>query len=282
MNRMKRSLYLLPIALVAVACDMRSERADRRSNGREERRGTSASTATITRNWPAASIRELRVFEIEGSISVEAAATTDITLVATARGDLDIRKGVENDGLFESELQGDTLRIGRREERKRRGGFKLDIPFLFGHEDKRIDYVLRVPPTVSLEVMTVNGRIVTRGVEGETQATTVNGRIDIETAGLNELRATTVNGTVKAKFTRDFQGARFKTVNGSVEAFFPQNASFAIDLSQMNGDFEASFPLSIHSNPGSRRVSGEVNGGRHDLKIVTVNGDVELAKLNGT
>jgi DUF4097 and DUF4098 domain-containing protein YvlB len=107
----------------------------------------------------------------------------------------------------------------------------------------------------------------------------VNGAIDIETAGLNELRATTVNGAVKATFTRDFQGARFKTVNGGVEAFFPQNASFAVDLSQVNGDFEASFPLSIHSNPGSRRVSGEVNGGRHDLKIVTVNGDVELAKL---
>jgi hypothetical protein len=28
-------------------------------------------------------------------------------------------------------------------------------------------------------------------------------------------------------------------------------------------------------------VSGEVNGGQHELKIVTVNGDVELARLNG-
>jgi DUF4097 and DUF4098 domain-containing protein YvlB len=175
--------------------------------------------------------------------------------------------------------EGDTLRIGRKEHKRK--GFRFNIPILFGHSEKRIDYVLRVPPTVELEVMTVNGRIVTRGVEGETQATTVNGKIDIETAGLNELRATTVNGQVKAKFTRDFQGAHFKTVNGGVEAFFPQNASFAVDLSQVNGDFEASFPLSIHSNPGSRRVSGEVNGGRHDLKIVTVNGDVELAKLNG-
>ncbi|HEU4888801.1 MAG TPA: DUF4097 family beta strand repeat-containing protein, partial [Thermoanaerobaculia bacterium] len=166
----------------------------------------------------------------------------------------------------------------RKEDRPRK--FKLNIPFLFGRDDRQIDYVLRVPPSLMLEVMTVNGRIVTRGVEGETQATTVNGKIDIETAGLNELRATTVNGKVKATFTRDFQGARFKTVNGGVEAFFPQNASFAVDLSQVNGDFEASFPLSIHSNPGSRRVSGEVNGGKHDLKIVTVNGDVELAKLN--
>lgn len=278
MNRQNRALYLLPIVMLALFGATACDRAEGRSSRRD--RGDSASVATITRNWPASSIRELRVFEIDGSISVEAVPTSEISLVATAHGDLEIHKGVENDGLFETRLEGDTLRIGRRE--KKRGRFKFDIPFLFGHEEKRIDYVLRVPPSVTLEVMTVNGKIVTRGVEGETQATTVNGRIDIETAGLNELRATTVNGKVKATFTRDFQGARFKTVNGGVEAFFPQNASFAVDLSQVNGDFEASFPLSIHSNPGSRRVSGEVNGGRHDLKIVTVNGDVELAKLNGT
>lgn len=274
MNRLNRSLYLLPIVAVTMAGAVACGRADGHTTGRS--RGSEAKV-TITRTWPAASIRQLRVFEVDGSISVEAAPTSDISLVATATGDLEIKKGVENDGLFETTLEGDTLRIGRKEHHRDR--VKFHIPFLFGRDEKQIDYVLRVPPTVVLEVMTVNGRIVTRGVEGETQATTVNGKIDIETAGLNELRATTVNGTVKAKFTRDFQGARFKTVNGGVEAFFPQNASFAVDLSQVNGDFEASFPLSIHSNPGSRRVSGEVNGGRHDLKIVTVNGDVELAKL---
>ena len=277
MNRQNRALYLLPIVMLALLGATACDRAEGHSSSRRNR-GDAASVATITRNWPAASIRELRVFEIDGSISVEAVQTSEISLVATAHGDLELQKGVENDGLFETRLDGDTLRIGRKEEK--RGKFKFNIPFLFGRDEKRIDYVLRVPPSVTLEVMTVNGKIVTRGVEGETQATTVNGRIDIETAGLNELRATTVNGRVKATFTRDFQGARFKTVNGGVEAFFPQNASFAVDLSQVNGDFEASFPLSIHSNPGSRRVSGEVNGGRHDLKIVTVNGDVELAKLN--
>jgi hypothetical protein len=278
MNRTDRSLYLLPIAALTLAGAFGCGRAEGHTRGH---RGTSSTTATITRTWPAAAIHELRVFEVDGSISVEAAQTTDISLVATARGDLDIQKGVENDGLFETRLEGDTLRIGRREENHRRR-FRFDIPFLFGHEDKRIDYVLRVPPSVSLEMMTVNGRIVTRGVEGETQAATVNGPIDIETAGLNELRATTVNGEVKATFTRDFQGARFKTVNGGVEATLPQSASFSVNLSQVNGDFEASFPLSIHSNPGSRRVSGEVNGGQHELTIVTVNGDVELARLNGT
>ena len=136
------------------------------------------------------------------------------------------------------------------------------------------------PQKVSLEANTVNGRIATRGIDGETAATSVNGTIDVEVSGNNELAATTVNGRVKARFTKSFQGAKFRTVNGGVEAFLPQQASFTVDLAQVNGDFEAAFPLSITSHPGRRRVSGEVNGGQHELKIVTVNGDVELARLN--
>ena len=275
MNRLNRALYLLPIALAAMACG----RADGHDTG--ERRASN-STVTITRTWPASAVKDLRVFEVDGSVSVEASATTEISLVATATGYLDLKKGEENDGLFQTKLEGNTLSIGRQERgRKGRRRFVFDFDGFFHRREKRINYALRVPPTLTLDISTINGRIVTRGVSGATEAATVNGTIDIETVGTQELQATTVNGRVRAKFLESFQGARFKTVNGGVEAILPQNASFAVDLSQVNGDFEASFPLSIHSNPGSRRVSGEVNGGRHELKITTVNGDVQLARLNG-
>ncbi len=266
MNSAKQTVYLLLVALAATAC------------GRIEHRSHHEATMTVTRSWPAAGVRQLDVFEVGGRISVEAADTKEISLVATARGELEPKKGAENDGLFETRLEGDTLHIGRREH-KRKG---LHFPFLFERNEVEIDYVLKVPATVSLDLGTVNGRIVTRGTEGSTEASSVNGTLDLETAGMQELTATTVNGRVKAKFLRSFQGAKFKSVNGGVEAILPNDASFSVDLSQVNGDFEASFPLSIHSNPGSRRVSGEVNGGQHELKIVTVNGDIELSRLNDT
>jgi len=270
MNNSKRALYLLVVALTVTSCG----RIHERHHG--ARRFRSNETMTISRSWPAANVRELEIFEVSGRISVEAADTSEISLVATARGDLDPKQGVENSGLFESKIEGDTLTIGRK-QRRRKG---LRIPFLFGRNHMEIDYVLKVPASVSLELGTVNGRIITRGTEGATEASTVNGSLDLETVGTNELTATSVNGRVKAKFLRSFQGARFKSVNGGVEAILPQSASFSVDLSQVNGDFEASFPLSVHSNPGSRRVSGDVNGGEHELKIVTVNGDVELSTLN--
>lgn len=273
MNRLNRALYLLPIAaLAAVSCGRAEGHAPATENRSEAR-------AVITRTWPASAVRELRVFEVDGSVSVQAADTKEISLTATAIGNLELDKTKENEGLFETTLTGDSLKIGRREERRK--GFSFDIPILFGHNRKRINYVLRVPPSVTLDVTTVNGRIVTRGVSGETETTTVNGTIDVETVGTQALQATTVNGRVRAKFLQSFQGARFKTVNGGVEAILPQTASFNVDLSQVNGDFETSFPLNIHSNPASRRVSGEVNGGQHALKITTVNGDVQLDRLNG-
>jgi hypothetical protein len=265
MNSSKRTVYLLLAAMSAAAC------------GRMEHHVRNESTRVISRSWPAADIHELDVFEVSGKISIEAGATNEISLVATARGELEPKKGAENDGLFETRVEGDTLHIGRRQHRR---GSGLNIPFLFQRNEMEIDYVLKVPATVSLDLNTVNGRITTRGTEGTMEASSVNGTIDVETAGTRELTATTVNGRVKAKFMRSFEGARFKSVNGGVEAILPQSASFHVDLSQVNGDFEASFPLSIRSNPGSRRVSGEVNGGQHELKIVTVNGDIELSRLN--
>jgi DUF4097 and DUF4098 domain-containing protein YvlB len=266
---MKRAqlIAILPLLALLGACEQAVGESSRHGGG---------DAVTVQRSWPAEAIETVEVSEVGGNITVEAADVSQITLVATARGhDLDLNEKDENRGIFETRIDGSTLKIGR--ERKRKG---LRIPFVFGFGDIKIDYELKVPTRMALDVNTVNGRITTHGVDGECQATTVNGRLDIEATGRSELRATTVNGRVKAKFLTSFQGARFKTVNGSVTAVLPSNASFDIDLSQVNGDFEAAFPLSIHSNPGRRHVSGSVNGGAHELKIVTVNGDVELARLN--
>lgn len=259
MNSRNRQIYLPAIlSLLLFGCVAVGERR----------------VATITRTWPASSIARIQLTEIDGSVDVTASTTDQVSLVAHVRSrgfKPDPRK--ENSDYFETRLEGDTLSIGHRHT------MRMRIPF-FDSNDVRVDYELHVPPSVALELRTVNGRIETRGVDSEVEASSVNGTLDLETGGSRELVAHTVNGRVRARFVRDFQGAQLKTVNGSVEAVLPPTASFACDLSQVNGDFEASFPLNIHSHPGRRRVSGEVNGGKYDLTITTVNGDIQLE--NGT
>lgn len=227
---------------------------------------------TITKSWPASGIKLVDVNGVDGSVDVTAGTGNEISLVAHVRARNfrpDPKK--ENHGYFVTSLDGDTLTIGRQH------GVRIRSPFFFfSTHDVEINYELRVPPSVDLALKTVNGRVATRGTDGGIQATTVNGSLDVEASGEREVTLNTVNGPVEAHFTKDFQGARFKTVNGNVVAVLPQSASFACALSQVNGDFEAAFPLTIHSHPGSRRVSGEVNGGRYDLNIVTVNGDIKI------
>ncbi len=252
MNSRNRYLYLLP-AMLLMAC-VAGERRE----------------VTINRTWPADGIHRLHVNEVNGSVNVEAGTTNEITLVAHVRAYEKPQANQENQGYFKSEVNGDTLEIGRKRRHKVRF-----IGFHFG-DDVTVDYSLRVPPQLELELRTVNGRIATHGIDGPTEANNVNGEINLENAGSAEVNARTVNGRVMAKFVRDFQGAKLRTVNGRVVAVLPPSASFACDLSQVNGDFEATFPLSIHSHPGSRRVSGDVNGGRHELRISTVNGDIRL------
>jgi hypothetical protein len=228
---------------------------------------------TISRKWPARGITSIELREVDGGIQVGAGAADEISLVAHVRSrGVGPQPGKENGGFFVTRLEGDTLRLGREEKRS----IVVSIPFL---ERRRlnVDYELHVPPTTHLTLRTVNGQITTIGVNGESNLTTVNGAINVDTEGDRQLNAKCVNGSVKATFRRDFQGAHLKTVNGSVEAILPPSASFACDLSQVNGDFEATFPLSIHSHPGSRQVSGEVNGGHYPLRITTVNGDIAVA-----
>ena len=222
----------------------------------------------VQKSWPSSAIKRVEVREVDGTINVHGGATDKILLSARVRS-----YGKAKEETFRADLEGDTLLIGRGSRHR------IRIGFFSGWNEPRIDYDVTVPANVELKLSTVNGHIETRGVAGETQATTVNGSLDIECDGTKEVTARSVNGRIMATFRKDFQGATFKTVNGRVVAALPPSASFYGDFTQVNGDFEAGFPLNIHSHRGSRRVSGEVNGGKYELKITTVNGDIKVENL---
>ena len=227
-------------------------------------------TAHFENKWPAQAVTHLDLTEVNGTVTVTGDSPSEVTMSASVRA-----RGIHPnpkqpyDGYMTAELDGDTLSI--RSQGSNHHGFFFNIG-----KEVRIDFDLHVPPQIALNLVTVNGRISTRAIAGETAAKTVNGAVDLESTGVNEVEARSVNGRIQAKFLHDFHGAKLGTVNGRVTAVLPASASFLGDFSQVNGDFEAAFPLNIHSHPGSRRVSGEVNGGRYTLKISTVNGDITI------
>jgi hypothetical protein len=259
MNSRTLLFYSLPAVLALAGCVAHGERR----------------TAHFDRQWPAAPVTRIEVREVDGTIEVVAAPSGVITLGADVRSrGVQPKPNEENQGYFRSHMEGSTLVIGRDRTHRH----VVIIPF-FRSNDIRVDYTLHVPPSVAMDLHTVNGRIVSHGVEARSEMTAVNGSIEIASPGTSEVEAKTVNGRIEARFEKDFRGAALKTVNGGVVATLPAAASFTGDFSQVNGDFEAGFPLTIHSHPGSRRVSGDVNGGRYGLRITTVNGDIKIDNL---
>ncbi|HEY6843355.1 MAG TPA: hypothetical protein VI391_04250, partial [Thermoanaerobaculia bacterium] len=184
-------------------------------------------TAHFEQKWPASGIGELEVTEVNGTVTVQGDSPDAITMVANVRA-----RGVRPDpkkpydGYMSADLGGNTLSIRSRNSHQH--------GFFFGFgEDVRIDYDIHVPPQVALQLVTVNGRIVTHGISGETNAKTVNGAVDLEATGSNEVSAKTVNGRIEAKFLHDFHGAKLGTVNGRVTCALPAAASFFGDFTQV-------------------------------------------------
>jgi len=95
-------------------------------------------------------------------------------------------------------------------------------------------------------------------------------------AGRGRLKLLCAAGLLSLLLTAFGSSARAAVHRANPPLTIGVSLSFSGDFSQVNGDVEAAFPLNIHSHPGSRRVSGEVNGGRYALRITTVNGDIKV------
>lgn len=139
-------------------------------------------------------------------------------------------------------------------------------------------YEVRVPVGVRLNVETVNGGVVITGVEGEVRAETVNGSVEFD--GANATSLSTVNGQIRASFTRaNWTGTlNVETVNGGVDLTFPANFSADISGETVNGGVNTAFPITIEGKWGPKSFRGTIGGGGRTLKIETVNGGITLRK----
>jgi DUF4097 and DUF4098 domain-containing protein YvlB len=142
-----------------------------------------------------------------------------------------------------------------------------------------MNYVVRVPAGVVVNVETVNGGVVLRGLDTPASVATVNGAIDFDAAGAHRLE--TVNGQIRARLSRaDWTGSLdIETVNGSVDLTLP--ASFAAEVSgeTVNGGVTSDFPITIEGRWGPKSFRGSINGGGgRTLNIETVNGAIRLRR----
>lgn len=220
-------------------------------------------------SWSSSEVSRVVVRGSSGRIQVEAIDTPEIRMVASVR----TRSGQQQKDparAIETSLSDGTLTI--REKRAHRS--VRIFPFFWRDGRSEIDFEIQVPRRIDLSARTVNGRVEIDGVAGTIDMRSVNGRLSVATPG-GEVTATTVNGGIRASFTDQFQGARLKSVNGSIAIEVPRDASLDLDIHQVNGSFQTDLPVVVDS-AGRHGTHGSLHGGRYPLEVDTVNGSVRL------
>jgi hypothetical protein len=146
--------------------------------------------------------------------------------------------------------------------------------------DMRASFEVALPPGVRVDASTVNGRVAITEAAGDVAANTVNGEIRASTTG-GALSLTSVNGSIRARAASLAGDApiRLETVNGSIQAELPDGLDANVVLRTVNGRITTDFPLAIDGRMSERELRGKIGGGGRLVELKTVNGSVELKKV---
>ena len=161
--------------------------------------------------------------------------------------------------------------------------------------DFRLEFTVKVPYSMNLQVSTVNGGDVTvEDVTGSLKVTNVNGAIKLTNAkGTSDVK--TVNGNVEANYLIVPPGeSQFKTLNGNVTVTYPKSLSADCQFKSFNGEFYTDFPdaeslpakvvKNQETSPGkttykvNTETSIRIGNGGKIFKFETFNGNIYLKK----
>jgi len=147
----------------------------------------------------------------------------------------------------------------------------------------RVDFTVRLPRDLHFNAATVNGDIEASELGRSADLTTVNGKVQVSTAEWAEVR--TVNGSIYADFRSSgwADSLKLETVNGSVELTAPAALNADVEFNTLNGHVSSDFAYTVTSgtrigHPGPTRISARFGDGGRELRISTVNGNIEIRK----
>lgn len=240
--------------------------------------GTAAAQETWSWNRAVGAGQTIEIKGINGGVRAEPASGGEVrvTAVKTARrGDVSsvTLEVVEHAGGVTICAVYPTPNSARRPNECRPGsGGSMSVQ----NNDVQVEFTVQVPRGVNFIGRTVNGGVRATDLTGDVEARTVNGAIDVVTAG--RARGGTVNGAVNVTMGRADWDIRFETVNGAVTLYLPDNINANVRARTVNGAIETDFPLTVQGRFGRRSIEGTLGSGGRELEISTVNGGIFLRR----
>ena len=144
------------------------------------------------------------------------------------------------------------------------------------HSSRRVDYDIKVPAGLNVNLKTANGQIDVQGVTGTLTIDAVNGEIEATNLG-GAADVTAINGSVRLSFaTLNDGGVRCKTTNGQIVVTLPAEAKATIAASVLHGQIQAENLTLDKTEDSGRRLNATVGGGGPSIRLETTNGEVRV------
>ena len=226
----------------------------------------------------------LNVRNLNGNVRVETGTGDEVQVRATKswrRGDpADVRIAVSRYGPNDRDvlvcaIWGSNTVCSENEYRTRNDGDGNRNR----NNDVSVQFVVTVPRYMHVQGSSVNGSVDVTGTSGQIRANSVNGNVRAESSG-GPVEARAVNGNVTARMGNigSSENLSYASVNGNVLVEFSGDLNADIEMSTVNGGFETNFPLPLRGRINPRHIRATVGSGGRDIKLSTVNGNVELRK----
>ncbi len=171
--------------------------------------------------------------------------------------------------------------------------------FSIGIENHRTELDIRLPRSVKVNVHSGDGEVFAKGLEGELEFTTGDGRLDLEDVD-GSLRAHTSDGSVRVSGRFDVLELRtsdgrvevearpgsqlreaweIRSSDGSVKLRIPGDLAANVELHTSDGSITTNIPITVEGSFGRHDVHGKMNGGGKLLTVHTSDGSVTLVKF---
>ncbi len=129
---------------------------------------------------------------------------------------------------------------------------------------------------------TVSGSVVLRDVTGDVSAETVNGGLTLDTVDSDNVKASTVNGSVSFRGPIHPSGYyHLSSHNGPVGVYVNGPPDATISVTAFNSTFDTDFPLKLTGTSDGRHMTFEAGSGSARVELESFNGPVVLGRVGG-
>lgn len=228
----------------------------------------------------------LELINVNGRITAEASEGTTVEVRAERSAKAATDEGARS--LLD--------RIEMREE-VGEGRVRVEVrtPRISGPSSHQIQWTVKVPRGVNVDLRTVNGGIKLQGLDGEVRARSTNGGITGAALLATAVDASVTNGGVEIALAHPATTGTFEleAVNGGISLRLPPTSKADLTARTVNGgiavqdlDVQVSGDEQGRRDGATlafrRRLDGQLNGGGARVSLSTVNGGVKIGTTVST